>query len=329
MHVSILVPQGQVVVSSVVGTFKIFNSINQYLISTGKSQSPFYTIDMVGTKESGSYYNGLFEIKTTANIDDISTTDLIIVTTVAGNPVEGIELNKAFIPWIQHQRIHNDAEVASLCMGAFLLAETGLLNGKAAATHWMGHDAFRAMYPEVELLPAKIITEDNGIYTSGGAYSFLNLLLHLVEKYNGREAAIYCSKLFEIEFDRENQNQFIVFQGQKDHEDEAIIQAQEYIEQNVSNKVSIDALAEKASTSRRNFVRRFKKATSNSPLEYMQRVKVEYAKKQLESSTLNVSEVMYSVGYSDDKAFRNLFKKLTGLSPIDYRKKYNREMVML
>jgi transcriptional regulator GlxA family with amidase domain len=176
------------------------------------------------------------------------------------------------------------------------------------------------------LLPEKIISEDNGIYSSGGAYSFLNMLIHLIEKYYGRETAIRCSKVAEIEYDRTDQNQFVIFNGQKEHSDEAIKEVQEYIEQHFADQLNVEALANNAAISLRNFVRRFKKATNNTPLEYIQRVRVEAAKKKLESSTLTVQQAMYASGYSDDKSFRNLFKKYSGLTPVEYRKKYNREM---
>ncbi len=207
-----------------------------------------------------------------------------------------------------------------------MLAETGLLNGKSCATHWTAHDIFRKRYPKVELVPEKIIVEDNGIYSSGGAYSFLNFILYLIEKYYGRENAIWCSKVSEIEFDRIEQGHFMIFSGQKDHNDEPIKEAQEYIEEHFAEKISIEHLAERSAISKRNFLRRFKRATANTPLEYIQRVKIEAAKKILESTTSTINEVMYDVGYNDTKSFRNTFKKHTGLSPIEYRKKYNREM---
>lgn len=329
MHVSVLVPNGDAVISSIVGSFKIFNAVNSFLQQTGQRTDNFYQIDLVGTESKNEYYGGLFQVQPTRSITEIEKTDLIIITTIMGDYDNGIALNQEFIKWIRGQRINHNAEVASLCTGAFLLAESGLLNGKSAATHWMAHEIFKQKYPKIQLLPEKIISEENGIYTSGGAYSFLNLLLHLVEKYNGRETAIWCSKLFEIEFDRENQNQFIIFQGQKDHTDEPIKKAQEIIESNIHAKISIEDLAEKVAISRRNFVRRFKKATANTPLEYIQRVKIEFAKKSLENSTKNVQEVMFDVGYNDDKAFRNLFRKITGLTPHEYRMKYNPEMAML
>ena len=184
------------------------------------------------------------------------------------------------------------------------------------------------MFPQVRLAAERVITDEQGLYTSGGAYSFLNLILYLVEKQTGRDTAVYLAKLMEIEIDRYSQSPFSIFRGQKEHEDEPIKQAQAYMESNVGKKISVDQLAGLFAISRRNFERRFKKATSNTPVEYLQRVKIEAAKKSLESGRENINEVMYAVGYSDSKAFRTIFKKITGLSPIDYRKKYNREMAV-
>ncbi len=322
-HVSVIVPAGQCVLSSVVGGFKVFNTVNQLLIESG--QAAAFKVDLVGISEETEIYDGAFAIRPTKTLDQVRKTDLIIVTTINGDlPVE-LERNTPFIPWIAEQYAKG-AEVASLCLGAFLLASTGLLNGKTCTTHWKGSDAFKQMFPEVELLTEKIITDENGIYTSGGAYSFLNLLLYLVEKHVGREIAITAAKLFEIDLDRYNQNQFAIFTGQKDHTDEQVKNAQLFIEDNFGEKISVDQLAAQFALSRRNFVRRFKKATHNTPLEYIQRVKIEAAKKSLESSTENISEVMYAVGYSDTKAFRNIFRKYTGFTPTEYKLKYNRHL---
>lgn len=328
-HISIIVPVGEAVLSTIVGSYKIFNKVNEFLIQSGIRNNPFFEVDLVGLNSETKLYNGAFSVHPNKTIDQIKKTDLIIVTTIVGDMEKELKNNRDFIPWIKDQRIRNNAEVASLCTGAFLLAETGLLNGKSCSTHWAAADKFKQMYPQVNLLGDKIISEDNGIYSSGGAYSFLNLLLHLVEKYCGRETSIWCSKMFEIDFDRTHQNQFVIFNGQKDHADEPIKNAQLFIENNFGERINVEELANMFAISRRNFVRRFKKATSNTPLEYIQRVKIEAAKKSLESSTHNVQEVMFNVGYNDNKAFRNVFRKYTGLAPADYRNKYNREMAMV
>ncbi|MFS4455285.1 GlxA family transcriptional regulator [Maribacter sp. 2304DJ31-5] len=327
-HVSILVPKGNAILSSIVGPYKIFKAANMFMTNTGRSQTPFFDIHLVGLSKETTLYEGAFSVHCNCTVHDVKKTDLIVIP--AGRPEklsEDIKENYEFVHWIRRQKEVHNAEVASLCLGAFVLAETGLVDGRQCTTHWAGMDMFRKRYPQVDLISNKVVTDEDGIYTSGGAYSFLNLMLHLVDKYCGRETAIYISKFFEIEMDRDNQHQFAIFQGQKDHEDEAIRQAQLYIEGNVSEKISVDALAEMYAISRRNFVRRFKKATQNTPLEYIQRVKVEAAKKRLESTQHNVTEVMFGVGYSDQKAFRNVFKKYAGLSPVAYKGKYNRSMV--
>lgn len=320
-HISILLPF-EAVPSAIVDPRYMFTAINQFLISAGKS--PAFEVQLVGLTEQVTLGNGTFSVNADVLISAVEKTDLIIIPALSGDFKATIEKNDAFIPWIA-QQYKNGAEVASLCVGAFLLGATGLLNGKSCSTHWLFADEFRAMFPEVTLTEGSIITEIDGLYSSGGASSYWNLLLHLVEKLAGREMSIMAAKYFAIEIDRKSQSPFVMFNGQKKHEDEPIKQAQEFIEENYTEKLSVDTLADKFAIGRRHFERRFKKATNNSPAAYIQRVKIEAAKKHLENSAKNISEVMYTVGYSDIKAFRTAFKKITGLSPVDYKHKYNRE----
>ena len=218
--------------------------------------------------------------------------------------------------------------MASLCLGAFILASTGLVNGKKCATHWAAANEFKRMFPEVQLVTEKIITDEHRIYSSGGAFSYLNLILYLIEKFAGRDMAILSAKIFAIEIDRETQSPFIIFQGQKGHEDEVVKKAQEYIEKNYQEKITVDELATMFAISRRNLERRFRKFTYNSVVEYIQRVRIEAAKMNLERTRENVNEAMYKVGYNDTKAFRTTFKKITGLSPLEYKNKYNRQLAI-
>jgi transcriptional regulator GlxA family with amidase domain len=323
-HVSILIPHGHTSVVNIEGTHQIFNEVNS--IRKTMDKPPLFKVQLVGISHETSQRNGLFTIKPDALIGDIKKTDLIIIPAIHGNPEIVMDKNAPFIPWIVKQ-YNNGAEVASLCIASFFLAATGLLNGKQCATHWSAANDFRNIYPEVNLVDDKIITEDDGIYTSGGAYSFTNLLVYIIEKYAGRDVAVMVSKMFMIDIDRVSQSPFIIFQGQKTHEDESIKQAQEYIENNFEEKITVDQLASMFALGRRNMERRFKKATANTVIEYIQRVKIEVAKKNLEKGRKNVNEVMYEVGYSDTKAFRNIFKRITGLSPVEYRSKYNKEAV--
>jgi transcriptional regulator GlxA family with amidase domain len=320
-HISILIPH-EAVMASVVDPRTIFTGVNDFLEAAGKPA--LFKVQLVGLTKQVKLTNGQFSVHTDALLNDVKKTDLIIIPALGGDLKVSVKRNKEFVPWIiKHYK--KGTEVASLCIGAFLLASTGLLNGKECSSHWLTAELFREMYPEVNLVDGRIVTEQQGLYSSGGATSYWSLLLHLVEKYAGREMAIMASKIYALEIDRKSQSPFAMFNGQKKHEDEPIKQAQEFIENNVAEKISVEDLAIKYSIGRRHFERRFKKATHNTPMEYMQRVKIEAAKKQLEISPKNVNEVMYEVGYADSKSFRTVFKKITGLSPVDYRSKYNKE----
>ncbi len=320
-HISILI-QNEAGIASVVDPHTLFKGVNDFLQMAGKPA--LFKVQLVGLTRQVKLTNGQFSVHTDAVLNDIKKTDLIIIPAFGGDLYTSVKNNKDFVPWIiKHYR--KGTEVASLCIGAFLLASTGLLNGKECSSHWLTADLFREMYPEVNLVDGRIVTEQQGLYSSGGATSYWSLLLHLVEKYAGREMAIMASKIFALEIDRKSQSPFAMFNGQKKHEDEPIKQAQEFIESNVAEKISVEDLAVKYAIGRRHFERRFKKATHNTPLEYIQRVKIEAAKKQFETGHKNVNEVMYDVGYVDIKAFRTIFKKITGLSPIDYRNKYNKQ----
>jgi len=325
-HFTILVPDGEGNnLSSIVGAYKIFSRANQYWKErTGQAK---LRIQLAGVTKKVQYYDGLFTVKPYTNISSIGTTDLIIIPSLNHDYEKAVRKNTRMIEWIEKQ-YRQGAEVASICTGAFLLASTGLLDGKTCSTNWAVANQFRARYPEVDLQVDRLITDEDGIYTNGGAYSFLNLIIYLVEKYFDRKAAIYCSKVFQIEMDRHSQSPFMIFNGQKLHNDEVVQKAQAYIESKVDEKISVEHLSSRFAVGRRNFDRRFIKATGNTPAEYAQRVKVEAAKKTFETSRKTINEVMFEVGYSDLKAFREAFRKITGMTPLEYRNRYNKEAVI-
>lgn len=319
-NISILVPE-TAVIESVADPDYVFKAVNQFLQASGKS--PFFNVQLVGLSKEIKLGNSLFSVHTAALLKDVKKTDLVIIPALSGDMKMALELNKAMLPWIVEQ-YRNGAEVASLCLGAFLLASTGLLDGKKCSTHWNSANEFRTMFPRVDLVDGKIITAEQGLYTSGGANSYWNLLLYLVEKYTDRNTAILASKFFAVDIDRDSQSSFMIFHGQKEHEDKAIIKVQEFIEANYNEKLMVDNLADLVAVGRRSFERRFKKATNNSVVEYIQRVKMEAAKRGFESSQKNINEVIFDVGYTDTKAFRTIFKKITGLTPAAYRNKYHK-----
>jgi transcriptional regulator GlxA family with amidase domain len=319
-NIAILVPE-HAVMQAIADPQYLFSIANQFMEVEGKK--PIFNIHLVGVKKEVKINNGLFSISTSQQINMIKQTDLIIIPALFGDMWQAIDANKQLLPWITDQ-YNKGAEVASLCVGAFMLAATGLLDGKKCSTHWGFQNEFREMFPNVHLIDGNIITEENRLYSSGGALSYWNLLLHLLEKYTDRQTAILVSKYFAIDIDRESQAAFAMFKGQKNHTDEAIKQAQDYIDNKVQEKITIDELAELVSLGRRSFERRFKAATNNAVLEYINRVKIERAKRSFELSRKSINEVMYEVGYTDTKAFRTIFKKNTGLTPIEYRNKYNK-----
>lgn len=324
-HISLIVPDGQTNLSTLaclIGSYEIFTKANEHWEEKGNTR--LFKIELTGISDKSEVY-GLFSVKPQVHIRSVAQTDLIVIPSLVRNYEEALEGNQLFIDWIGRQ-YRNGAEVASMCTGAFMLASAGLLDGRNCATHWSAANTFRLMFPDVHLQSDTLITDEKGIYTNGGAYSFLNLVIYLVEKYFDRDTAIYCSKVFQIELDRQSQSEFVIFKGQKGHGDDLVKKAQTYLESNLQERVSVDDLSSMFAVSRRNFDRRFIKATGNTPLEYAQRVKVEIAKKAFETSRKTINEVMYEVGYSDDKAFRDVFKKYTSMSPLEYKRKYNKDL---
>lgn len=318
MQISVFVPQYGVI-EAITPAFRTFNTANDFLRTFGKK--PIFTVEYVGLNEYVPANNGEYTVKTNRLLKDVERTDLLIIPPTFGDTNAGILANAEAVP--DFTRLHkNGASLASLCIGAFLLAETGLLNGKKCSTHWAHISEFREKYPQIEVEDGAVITEHDNIYSSGGASSLWNLILYLVEKYSDRETAVMISKYFALDIGRDSQSQFAIFRGQKNHGDADIQKVQDYIETNYEDKITVEDLINHINVGRRTFERRFKDATNNSPVEYIQRVRIEAAKKFFEASRKNVTEVMYGVGYTDTKAFRDIFRKITGLTPIEYRNKF-------
>ncbi len=325
-HLTILVPDGQgdtlSSVSSIAGTHEVFTKANEFWQATGRDA--LFSIQVAGVSAEVDFGKGLFAVRPQLHIAAIAKTDLIIIPSLPHDYQKDDAGNGELIDWLKHH-YRQGAEIASICTGAFMLAETGLLDGRNCSIHWAAADTFRELFPKVNLQIDKLIIHEKGVYTNGGAFSFLNLLLYLVEKYYDRETAIFCSKTFQIELDRVTQSVFTIFTGQKLHGDEMVRKAQAYLEDNSREKISVEQLSALFAVGRRNFDRRFIKATGNTPVEYAQRVKIELAKKEFETSRKTVNEVMYEVGYADAKAFREVFKRITGLSPVEYIGRYNKD----
>jgi len=312
--------------ASIVDARSVFKKVNEILKAQGKKE--LFEIQIIGESSEVVIEDGMVAITVDVVSREIDKTDLIIIPALRGDMLSAGHYNRFFVDWIIRQYKRN-AEVASLCTGAFMLAFTGLLKNKKCTTHWQYANEFRFFYPDITLVDGKIIVEQNGLYSSGGSNAYWNLLVFLVEKYVNREMAILVAKYFVVNLDKIAQTPFIVFNGLKEHNDKKVLQAQEYIEHHYFQKITVENLAEKLFLTRRTFERRFKKCTTCTAIEYLQKVRVEASKKALEAGRKSVEEIMTDVGYFDSQTFRELFKKITGLTPVEYKDKYRKQVATI
>lgn len=289
-----------------------------------KHKGDFFDIKIVGEQPEITIERGLLTVRADVTVYDEVDTDLIIIPALRGDLLSANHLNRYFVDWII-RKYRNNCEIASLCTGAFMLAFTGLLKDKKCTTHWSYANEFRFYFPNVNLVDERIIVEQNGLYSSGGSNAYWNLLLFLIEKYMDRETAILVAKHFVVNLDKITQTPFIVFNGLKNHNDADVLEAQEFIERNFTRKITVEMLAEKLHLTRRTLERRFKKSTHCTVLEYLQKVRIEATKKALEAGRKPIDEIMTDVGYVDAQTFRELFKEMTGITPLQYRARYNGE----
>ncbi len=250
--------------------------------------------------------------------------DLVIVPAMRFERIDQVlESEKVLIKWLQKQ-YSQGAELASICVGAFLLAATGLLTGKKATTNWLFAGQFRKHFPYVELEDDKVIMDQGRLYSCGGAFSFTSFMIYLIEKFCGHEESIIASKILMINVHDLPQNTFSIFRFQRDHADEAIAKAQVYIEGNYTASLSMEKLAARCNMSVRNFIRRFQQATTNTPLEYVQRVRIEAAKKILETRNEGIAQIASRCGYEDVDYFGKIFRRYVAMTPRAYREKYGK-----
>ena len=301
---------------SIAAILDVFETVNKFYINAGQ-ENPF-NITLLNTKGNEYSLMGYHS----ECIDDTASKDLVLIPAFNTEDVQqAIYDNHEFLPWIIGQ-YKKGAEIATFCTGAFLLGATGLLNGKIATTHVDACNGFASAFPAIKLKADKTVTEDGRLYTSGGATSTFHLLLHLIQKYCGADNAIRTAKFFAIDMDRDNQSYFSTFQPFHNHHDELVASAQQKIESNYSDACTIEEIIKDIPASRRNIVRRFKQVTGITPIEYLQHTRIEAAKKLLEKTDKQMTEVIFNSGYNDPKAFRKIFRKSVGMTPSEYREKF-------
>ena len=316
----IVIPKGSVLPDAIVSAYFFLSQANMYRESIHKP--PVFDLTIASKTKLNWLYQGIFGIKATP-IKALSTDiDLIIIPGFTEDMEQPLKENQWLIRWLKDQYENHGSELASMCTGAFLIAATDNLNNKKCTTHWAFAKDFSQRFPKAKLEPEKIVTDHEGIYTSAGAFSSLNLLLYIIEKFADKETAIWLSNVFQVDINRNSQQPFMILNQLYNHEDAAIKEAQQYMEQHFDKEIFISDLAREFAFSPRSFIRRFKNATGITPSEYLQQVRVEAAKRMLETHTDTIKEIIYKCGYKDGATFRSIFKRLTGFTPSAYKNKY-------
>jgi transcriptional regulator GlxA family with amidase domain len=310
-------------ISGPIDAFSIANLWCRLDSKLDESCAPLFCWDIVTIDGKPVQGHGRVSVQPHASIHAVNATDFILIPgflpplDFIGNVPE--ELKTWLRSW------HNKKTLmGATCTGTFLLAETGLLDGKIATTHWSFAGYFKKLYPKVRLKPERILTVDSGLICSGATTSYLDLCLYLIEKFGSEELSARCSKSLLVDPSRRSQSAYCIFDYQKNHGDQKVLEAQRHMEKKFTEIISMEALALDLGFSPRHFKRRFKSATGDAPLTYLQRIRIEAAKRKLETSMETVDEITCQVGYEDSNSFRRLFKKYTELSPREYRQRFAR-----
>ncbi|PSL44761.1 transcriptional regulator GlxA family with amidase domain [Chitinophaga niastensis] len=320
LQIGILLPR-QYKLLSLAAILDVFETVNK--IYNQKDQlAPFEITLLYATKTTSAMEDALFGYPTKSISDNAALNLILVPSFTTDNLREAVEENHEYLPWL-NQQYHTGAEIASFCTGAFLLGASGLLDGKIATTHVDACKEFAAAFPAVNLCPDKTVTRDGRMYTSGGATSTFHLLLHLLEIHCGIAIAVRAAKIFAIDMGRDKQAYFSTFQPSRNHHDDLVATAQQKIETSYHDTGTIEEMIKDIPSSRRNIVRRFKLVTGITPIEYLQQTRIEAAKKLLEQTGQQMNEIIFHSGYNDPKAFRKIFRKTVGMTPSEYREKFN------
>lgn len=303
------------------GILLVHDLLRMAEFARAKEDPPLFDVKIVSEHGKTLTYSGFCDIRPQRPVAEVGRVDLVIV------PSGGYRVNalggysEGLTQWVGNQ-YRKGADMAGICTGVFLLAESGILSGKKATTHWAYEDLFRTNYPDVDLRTDELITEDDRVFCSGGGSAGVDLSLYMIEKYYGPEPARRCAAMMLLDRGRHAQTPYRDTPLRKKHSDEEILKAQAFIEHHISGGFVMDDVASHVGMSLRNFKRRFKIATGESPLVYLQRLRMEQAKHVLERDDTRIEDLAVRVGYDDLGFFRKLFMRYTGVSPSDYRQRF-------
>ena len=266
--------------------------------------------------------NGL-EIQAHCAYQEIQNADILVVPTIAAPIQEVLQQNSALIQYLKSAHLHSSL-IAGNCTGNFFLAEAGILDGRVATTHWGFQEMFRSHYPQVKLNADLMISRDQNIYCAGGGLAWFDLGLHLIERFYGFEVAMQSAKSFVIDYRRDSQLSYSLLNIGQPHHDELVQNVQDWLEQHFAEDFGLDELAAQFNVTSRTLIRRFNQALAIPPNQYLQTIRIEAARKRLEETDQAVDVIMQNVGYQDPSSFRRLFHKKTGLTPLEYRRRFSR-----
>jgi transcriptional regulator GlxA family with amidase domain len=306
--------------SMIAGVLDILSFANSHHKS--RSKKNLFEVEIV--TETGELVNGFskFPISAQKSIHAKHKYDLIYVPGFVGDVEELLLRQQKLINWLARQ-YKKGTILSAACNGNFLLAEAGVLNGKRATTHWSLIDTFRERYKKISLEPEKIIIDNGSILSAAGVTAYFNLALFLVERYGSKELALTSAKVFLVDSGRKIQTPYQMYQVSKNHGDPEIVNVQDWLETNFNENITLEKMMAVCNLGKKTLVRRFKKVTGETPLIYLQKLRIENAKRLLESQRDSFNEITWKVGYNDASSFHKVFKSATGLTPIEYRSKFS------
>ncbi|MEM8888788.1 MAG: helix-turn-helix domain-containing protein [Bacteroidota bacterium] len=309
---ALLIPEGKTSPLAITGVSTIYRLGQQYGLAIDYKT--------LSSKREAHLDSGKIILKADANFGPKAFYDFLIIPSIIGSPDISLQMNRELCDYVKTS-YKRGSKIVSMCTGAYLLAETGLLNGKEASSHYAAIKDLKDRFPQVNWKADKIITDQDGLYTSGGTLSSFNVLIYLIEKYFDKKIAYTIARIIQMDYPRKSQKPFYIFSNQKKHEDQLILDIQEHLEKTLDQHINLSRICREFGISRRSLNRRFKQATGENPLSYLQRIKVEQAKRWLEGNELAINEITNNLGYQDLESFRKVFKKISGLLPSEYRRK--------
>ena len=318
-HVS-LVALPDAAVSTLAGLFDVINGV----ALMGVAVPVPFRVEIVGEAVGPLQLASGVPISVQRTIDTVESSDIVIVPSVLLRP-QGWEQGRypRLVEWLRsmHER---GAMLCSACSGIFLLAETGLFDGKDATVHFAYARTFAATYPAIAIHPERVLVisgRREELVSSGASTSWHDLVLYLIARYAGPTSAQEIARLFALQWHQDGLMPYIVFEGKTDHGDGEIQSAQQWVSGHFSVANPVEEMIKRSKLAERTFKRRFASATGLTPLAYVQRLRIEDAKRRLERTDTPIDEISWRVGYEDAAFFRRLFKRTTGLAPSAYRKR--------